>query len=203
MAEPTADSPFIADRTIELTVDDLVVGVRPIVPGDRDELVASLTRVSEEARFRRFFRTVERLSERELDYLTTIDYSDHFAWVAYLPEPQQGIGVSRYVRLAEEPQVAEAAVLVVDEFQGHGIGKVLLQLLSESAQANGITTFRGYALPENRPVLDAASAKGITSYLEDGIARLDVELPPPTGLGDSDIYRLLRQAAAGQAEFGV
>lgn len=207
--EITADSEFIRSRTTNLTMPDgLVVGVRPIVPGDRQELAVSLERVSEESRFRRFFRVVSQLSETELTYLTAVDYVDHFAWVAYTGDPAagdpvEGIGVARYVRIADEPAVAEAAVLVIDDYQQRGIGRMLLQLLSESAQVNGITAFRGYALPENRPVLDSASRRGLTSRIEDGVARLDVSLSPPTGMADSTVYALLRQAAAGEIRFGA
>lgn len=199
----TADSPFITARTVEVTLDDgLLVGFRPIVPGDREALVEAIAALSPETTFLRFFRTVTHLSERELDYLTEIDYIDHFAWVAFTGDPQEGIGVARYVRIGDEPQVAEAAVIVVDAYQNRGIGKLLLQLLAESALVNGITTFRGYALPENRPVLDSAARRGVASTAVDGMEQLDVALPPPTGLEGSLIYELLKQAATGEAAFG-
>ncbi len=117
-------------------------------------------------------------------------------------DPPIGLGVARYIRVTDEPDVAEAAVLVVDEYQRRGIGTVLLQLLAESAMANGITSFRGYAHPENRVVLEAAGRAGVHRVEEDGIARLDVRLPPPTGLEGSPIHDLLRHAAAGEVEFG-
>ena len=198
----TADSEFIKARTTTVPLgDDLVVTVRPIVPGDRDELAAALQRVSEESQFLRFFRTVDHLSDRELEYLTEIDYDDHFAWVAFTGDPPSGLGVARYIRVVGQPDVAEAAVLVVDEYQRRGIGTVLLQLLAESAMTNGITSFRGYAHPENRAVLDAAGRAGVHRVEEDGIARLDVRLPPPTGLAGSPMHDLLRHAAAGEVDF--
>ena len=150
---------------------------------------------------------VTSLTDRELDYLTEVDYRDHFAWIARTvgSQPglgQEGLGVARYIRLPDEPEVAEAAITVVDEYQQMGIGRVLLELLSESAQANGIRVFRGYALPENGPLLDSAARRGLSTTTESGVARLDVELPPPTGLEASNIYSLLKEVAAGAIEFG-
>ena len=199
----TEDSDFILARTTTLSLSNrLVIGVRPIVPADREGIAEALPRVSEQSKFRRFFRVVTSLSDRELDYLTEVDYRDHFAWIAHTIEPVAGIGVARYIRLPDEPEVAEAAITVVDEYQQMGIGGILLELLSESAQANGIVIFRGYSLPENRPVLDSAARRGLSSITESGVARLDVELPPPTGLGGSVIYSLLKEVAAGEIEFG-
>lgn len=63
-----------------------------------------------------------QLTEAELDYLTNIDYQDHFAWTAFaLDDPgQPGIGVARFIRLVERPEAAEAAVTVIDAYQGRG-----------------------------------------------------------------------------------
>ena len=204
----TEDSDFIRARTTTIALGNgLKIGVRPIVPSDREGIAEALARVSEQSRFRRFFRVVTSLTDRELDYLTEVDYRDHFAWIAHTvgSQPglgQEGLGVARYIRLPEEPHVAEAAITVVDEYQRMGIGRILLELLSESAQGNGIRVFRGYALPENRPLLDSAARRGLSATTESGVARLDVELPPPTGLEASHIYSLLKEVAAGAIEFG-
>ena len=200
----TEDSDLILARSTSITLTSgLVIGVRPIVPADREGIPEALPRVSDRSLFRRFFRVVTSLSDRELDYLTAVDYHDHFAWVAYTGDPRVGLGVARYIRILDEPEVAEAAITVVDSHQQMGISRILLELLSESAQANGIRMFRGYALPKNRPVLDSASRRGLSSTTESGIARLDVELPPPTGLHSSNIYSLLKEVAAGEIEFGT
>jgi hypothetical protein len=65
---------------------------------------------------------ISELSSDQLSYLTEIDYWDHMAWVALDPtQPgQPGMGVARYVRMADDPAAAQAAVAVVDEHQGAG-----------------------------------------------------------------------------------
>ena len=139
---------------------------------------------------------VSELSDDQLAYLTEIDYYDHFAWVAS-PEddPDLGIGVGRYVRLPEDPQLAEAAVTVLDEFQGRGLGTLLVGLLAATARMAGIERFRAYVLEENEPMLELLRELGAdASYDSPGVLRLDVPLRSEL-LPDSPTARVLKLAA--------
>ena len=65
----TEDSDFIPARSTSITLTSgLVIGVRPIVPADREGIAEALPFVSDQSLFRRFFRVVTSLSDRELDY---------------------------------------------------------------------------------------------------------------------------------------
>jgi hypothetical protein len=68
-------------------------------------------------------RPVKELSEADLDYLTRIDYTTHMAWVAVDPASPEhpGLGVARYIQVANHPNVAEVAITVVDSHQGLGL----------------------------------------------------------------------------------
>jgi GNAT superfamily N-acetyltransferase len=202
--QPVAiESEFIRSRTAVVVLDDGgEIVVRPIVASDRHDLAEGLAEMSDEDRHARFFRPVERLTDRELTYLTEIDYHDHFAWVATTSEdPPAGVGVARYIRLPDEPEVAEAAVVVLDAYQRRGIATVLLELLARSALDNGVTHFRAYSLPSNRTVIDALSRGGAAiGYDEDdAVVSFDLPLPLDTGLVSSPMYAVLRDAAAGAA----
>jgi GNAT superfamily N-acetyltransferase len=135
--------------------DGTLVVIRPILPSDADRLRDGFERLSPESRYRRFMSAVDELSDEQVRFLTHVDYEDHMAWVALDPlDPgRRGLGVARYVRVAEEPSVAEAAVTVVDSHQGRGLGTVLLGVLALSAERNGIRTFRGFVLEANAPML--------------------------------------------------
>ncbi|MBO0723880.1 MAG: GNAT family N-acetyltransferase, partial [Blastocatellia bacterium] len=61
--------------------------------------------------------------------------------------------VARYIRSAEQPQSAEVAVAVIDDYHRRGLGQQLLVALARVALENGITRFHGNALLENRPLL--------------------------------------------------
>ena len=122
---------------------------------------------------------LEELDEGMLRQLTEIDYVDHFAWLALLADRpgEPAVGVARYVRLDEEPEVAEAAVTVIDEYQGRGIGTLLLEALGAVALENGIGTLRGYVLEENRDMREVLEAVGarITHEAPD-LLRADVDV---------------------------
>ena len=175
--------------------------LRPIRPSDKDRLADGLKRLSPQSRYLRFHTAVDHLNTDQLRYLTEIDYHDHMAWVALPPDDATapGMGVARYVRLPDEPTVAEAAVTVLDEWQGRGLGTLLLAVLGISAAHNGVRTFRNYVLAENAPMLDIFEQLGGVRVNEGGgVFRVDVDLadqPQPTGA--SNARDVLRAAARG------
>lgn len=159
--------------------DGTRIVVRPILPQDKDRLREGLARLSPESRYRRFMTTLDTLSDQQLRHLTEIDYRDHMAWVALDPaQPDQpGLGVARYIRLAQDPATAEAAVTVLDEHQGRGIGTVLLEVLAESARAHGIHRFRAYVLAENAPMMEMLRDLGATVARDGSLLCVDVPIP--------------------------
>jgi GNAT superfamily N-acetyltransferase len=171
--------------------------LRPIRPEDKDALTTGLHRLSAESRYRRFMAPIVELSEEQLAYLTEIDYFGHFAWVAVLEDqPDLGIGVGRYVRLEEDPQLAEAAVTVLDDYQGNGLGTLLVGVLAATARMAGILRFRAYVLEANQPMLEFLRGLGADAeYDSPGVVRLDVPLTAEL-LPDSPAARLLKLAAS-------
>ena len=196
------DHPFVQDRTTVVRLSDGTrVLIRPVVPADKQHLAEGLARLSPRSRYLRFLRQVDRLTDRQLAYLTEIDYDTHFAWGAVLAEGDQrlGLGLARYVRLEDEPEVAEAAVAVLDDYQGKGLGGMLLGLLAETALERGIKRFRSFVLPANERVLAALDRRGAERWDEDGVVRIEVPLPlPPEAVRDSALYAALRDVARGE-----
>lgn len=168
------------DQRIETTLrDGTRVLIRMVDPDDRADFVKGFQRLSTRSRYLRFHAAIEELDDRQLDYLTRVDQVDHVAWVAIdLDHPEQpGIGVARFVRLTDEPEVAEAAVTVLDAYQGRGLGTILLGVLADAARERGITTFRAYVLGENRPMLAVLDRLGPTrSERHRGVYQIDVDL---------------------------
>ena len=197
----TAPTPeFIQSHTTTVTLKDGTrMLVRPIVPEDKDLLVEGFAHLSPQTRFRRFLGYMDKLRAPLLRYLTEIDYSDHFAWVGLDADNGAGIGVARYVRMRDDRAAAEAAIVVVDEYQGRGAGTTLLQLLGASALANGITHFVGEALAENAPIREILVNLGARVYDADaGEVGFEVDLPSNAeNVKDTALYRALRAAAEG------
>lgn len=180
--------------------DGTTVLVRPIRPDDKGRLQRGLQQLSPRSRYLRFHTPIDHLTDEQLRYLTEVDYRDHMAWVAVDPRhpDEPGIGVARYIRLADDPTVAEAAVTVIDRYQGRGVGTALLHKLADTAVDNGIRTLRNYVLAENRPMLDIVGAAGARRVYEgDGVYRIDVPLYDEHQAPTRTPREILRSVARG------
>lgn len=198
----TVTDEFVRSRTTDLVLrDGTRVRLRPIVSDDKERLLDGFARLSPESRYRRFMGAIDSLSEQQLRYLTEIDYVDHYAEVAIaVDEPgAPGIGVARYVRSREDPAIAEAAVAVVDDYHGRGVGTLLLDAIGAVALQNGITRFRAYVLQDNKPIRELLGNLGAQFSVIDGELMAEVDLPQrERELLGTPIYRVLRAAARGE-----
>jgi GNAT superfamily N-acetyltransferase len=80
------------------------------------------------------------------------------------------IAVGRY-SLEPESNIAEAALLVQDDWQGRGIGTRLLKYLIQIAKSRKIAGFKAQVLADNNAPLHMAHKTGYTveTTLEDGV----------------------------------
>ncbi len=132
--------------------DGRVALVAPLHPDDRDRYLSGVSNMSEESLYKRFMSPVARLSESQLRYLLEVDHRDHEALLAIDEESGEAIGVARFIRL-ERPEVAEAAIIVVDSWQGSGLGKAMMRMLAQAACEVGVTSFEANVLYDNAPML--------------------------------------------------
>lgn len=135
---------------MERLTDGSLVAVRPIRPTDRDALAHGLAALSPESIRARFLAPKDHFTERELDYLTQVDGHDHVALVAEAAgDPGRLVAVGRFVRLHEDPETAEVAITVLDEWQGKGLGRMLGTLLARCAAEEGVLRFQAVMLSDN------------------------------------------------------
>ena len=175
--------------------DGTAVSVRPLKPSDRDLVAAGFDSLSDESRYRRFMAPTSRLTPRQLDYFTQVDQIDHFAWGVLGPLPEERpVATARYVRLNQSPEIAELAVTVVDEFQGRGIGSLLVSATALAAERNGIALLRAHLLADNHRMLALLERLGGTVTEVDG-PTLVVDLatgPAAELLSDEERHPLTR-----------
>jgi GNAT superfamily N-acetyltransferase len=195
--EPASSTGVRARRLNRMRVelrDGSPVEVRPIRPTDKRLLREGFDRLSPESRYRRFLSPMPELSERFLAYLTEVDHHDHEALIAIAPDGK-GVGVARYVRSTTDPEVAEEAVTVVDDWQGRGVATVLLTLLSGRAHTEGIRRFTSLVLAENHEMLEVLEGLSPVRVIdrETGTVEVESELVAD-GLSPA-LRELLRQAA--------
>ena len=177
---------------------------RRIRPDDKDRLRAGLEQLSAQSRYRRFFRYIDHFSDSELAYLTEVDFVDHWAWIATLPDAlgEPGVAVGRWIRIADEPTVAEAAVTVVDAHQGEGLGKTMLWLLARSAIERGVSALRAWVLGDNEWMLTLLRDTGAPAGTwEAGVLEVDIPLPAdPDDLYETPAPLVLKAVASGEID---
>lgn len=132
--------------------DGSAVLIRPVRSADAPLLADGFARLSPASRQMRFLGVKKELSAAELRYLTDVDHHDHEALVALDRADGQGVGIARYVRDADDPQAAEIAVTIVDDWQRRGLGTKLLARLSDRARQEGIRRFTALADAGNAAV---------------------------------------------------
>jgi GNAT superfamily N-acetyltransferase len=144
---------------------------------DKQLLLRGFERLSPESRYRRFLAAMPELSEEMVRYLTEIDHHDHEAIAALDDKTGEGIGVARYVRDPERPDLAEAAVTVIDEWQGRGLGTLLLEVLGARARAEGIRSFTALMLATNQEMMDVLEVLGPVRIIDREVGTVEVEIP--------------------------
>ena len=172
------------EETVQLS-DGQRVQLRPMRSTDKQLLLEGFERMSPDSRYARFMAPKATLADRELRYLTEVDGIDHFALGAirrHLVSKPEGVGSARFVRLSDEPDTAEAAVTVLDDFQGKGLGAILLQRLIEAAWERDVRWFRNELLAENtasRRMMEALSPEVTFRQSGDGAMVATIPVPEP------------------------
>jgi GNAT superfamily N-acetyltransferase len=181
--------------------DGTEVVVRPIRPEDKPALRRAFERLSDQSRYQRFLTTVDELGPSELRYLTEVDHHDHEALIAFEPGSGEGlgVGVGRFVR-GEDGISAEAAVTVIDDWQGRGLGTALCNLIAERAREEGIGRFTALLLAENQQMLDVLASLGPAEVISRDAGTIEIAVAlPERGIGDH-MAGVLRVVAGGTVE---
>ncbi len=189
-----------APRTERVTLKDgRVALIAALHPDDRQRYLSGVSKMSDESLYMRFMTPVARLSESELRYLLEVDHRDHEALLAVDEDSGEAVGVARFVRL-EDVDVAEAAIIVVDAWQGSGLGKAMLRMLAERARAVGVERFEANVLHDNAPMLALLDSLGPREAVKLEGSSLVIEVPlPPSGIGEHETG-VLKEVGAAEFE---
>lgn len=129
--------------------DGSTVLIRQVRGTDAPLLADGFARLSARSRRMRFLGTKTTLSAAELRYFTDVDHHDHEALGALSPADGCGVGIARYIRDPGDPEAAEIAVTIADDWQGRGLGTELLARLSDRARQAGIGRFTATVSADN------------------------------------------------------
>ena len=196
----TPDRLFDTSYHEELTLPDgSRMRLRLADPGDREGIIAGFNRLSPETRVQRWFYPKMRLTEAEIEALVSRADDDHGAIVAVQLDEDDAeagpIGMARFVRSRDDPAAGEIAITIVDDWQGLGIGRILLHRLLAMMSERRIPWADGRLQAENRRM-----RRLLEPYVPQGGFQREDELLrfrfPVPALGDPLMAQLARNAAA-------
>jgi len=133
--------------------DDRPITIRALRPDDRAAMLAAIGRTSMQSLQRRFFVPKKGFSENEMAFFLNIDFESHVAIVAEIVDDGRPVivGGGRYIVV--QPGQAEIAFVVVDAYQGQGMGTILMRHLAVLARDAGLKELVAEVLPENTAML--------------------------------------------------
>jgi len=158
------------------------IRARHLRPDDAELLVDLFEHLSPRTRYLRFFAPLTNISREEVSAhaqrFATLDPRREDALVALIdtPEGQRAIGVARFAQRPGQPQIAEAAIVMRDDYQGEGIGRQLFLLLLDFARERGVTTITAATVAENRVVIEGLRRSGFPHHTETHRGETTIEL---------------------------
>src|SRR4051794_24004899 len=140
--------------------DGREVEIRALRPDDRDDMLAAVGRTGTQSLQRRFFVAKRGFSEKEIAFFINVDFVNHGALVALAEEDGRKVIIGGGRCIITEPGQAGIAFVVIDDYQGHGLGTLLMRHLAVIARKAGLKELIAEVLPENAAMLQVFSKFG-------------------------------------------
>jgi GNAT superfamily N-acetyltransferase len=135
--------------------------IRALRPNDEAAMQAAVGRSSPQSLYRRFMGAKRSFSDKERAFFLNVDFINHVALVAVVTEGDRASIVAGGRYIVEKPGTAEIAFAVIDDYQGQGIGAVLLRHLATIARRAGLKEFTAEVLADNAPMLKVFERSGL------------------------------------------
>jgi acetyltransferase len=165
--------------------DGTWLDLRPLVASDAPAVRQLVREMSPESRYQRFFGLVNELPPTMLRYLTEVDGHHHVAIAVWQRSAgaERLVGVGRFVRDAEDPSAAEAAISVVDDMHRRGVGRRILDALVQEARHRGLERLTWEVKRGNEGMRKLLRGAGAKAARDRGTELSFVlRLPPPAPL---------------------
>ena len=140
--------PFRLEEIREINGEKVVF--RPAKPVDERRIQEHFYCLEKDDVVSRFFHEKHSFFKDDLVDMLQIDYVNDMTMLAVVGEVGFGkvIGLGEYL-LVPSTNMAEVAFSVIREYQGHKLGKILLQKLAQSALENGVSGLFAITSPSN------------------------------------------------------
>ena len=154
--------------------DGSTVRIRVMTAADEPLLLSLLQSLSEESRWLRFYSTASGnalVSEAHRE--ATLDRT--FALLAFSGVEERVVGHAFYAAI--DAHRAEVAFTIANDFQGRGLGSMLLGQLAEVAAASGIQVFEAEVVASNQAMLQVFRSSGFPLEVRAAAGQIHVTFP--------------------------
>jgi acetyltransferase len=137
----------------------------------------------------RFVSLMRELTPKMLARYTLIDYHRELALIATVPQVDEHghsidmiVGLAHYLR-NRDGRTAEYALVVADNWQGKGLGRLLMSRLIEAARDQGLVLIEGLVIGNNRPMRSLMQTFGMVDDVDEedaSMRRIWLTLNAPT-----------------------
>jgi GNAT superfamily N-acetyltransferase len=177
------------------------VRVRPLARMETGPVLEVFAGMSPESRRMRFLTSVPVLDESMVRRLSDVDHDVHGCWVAEIDG--RAVALGRYVRMREDAGTAEVALDVVDRYQGHGLGRLLLEIVGAAARDAGVGSLYWVMDPANDRIRHLAAPLRPRFELDYDVLEGTTALPELPELDAVRVGRVARSARCLAAERGA
>jgi len=131
-----------------------LITIRPAKPVDERRIQEHFYAQDKDDIYSRFFQAKTRFVRDDVESMFQIDYVKNLTLLAVVGEFGFGkvVAVGEYL-IDPAKNIAEIAFSVSKEWQGKGLGKIMMNKLSEAARENGISGLMAYTLPRNQGMI--------------------------------------------------
>jgi acyl-CoA hydrolase/GNAT superfamily N-acetyltransferase len=137
-----------------IVIDGEKIIFRPAKPVDERRIQEHFYHLDRQDIISRFFHEKKRFVRDDVEGMSQIDYIRNLTIVAVVGEFGFGrvVGVGEYY-LDEAKNLAEIAFSVSKDYQGKGLGRILIRKLAEAARENGIFGLFAITSPQNQRMI--------------------------------------------------
>jgi GNAT superfamily N-acetyltransferase len=158
MENPAYPVEYIQSVTLR---DGTAVTLRPIRPEDAPRLQEAFTHLSADTIYMRLLGPLTALIDKQARELATVDYQTRMALVGVVQEQDEERVVALAHYVMADPGVAEAGIVVRDDYQGRGLGTLIIRHLVGYASAHGVRVLLSTVHPQNERILRFIEQSGV------------------------------------------
>ena len=157
--------------------------IRALRADDLGRLERAFAQLDRETIYTRYFSHRKGLMDADRATIAHVDFVDRADLLVTVGEGDDEVVIGSGMYVIDpraDPQSAEVAFVVDEDYRGQGLASALLAALVEIARRHGLRRFTAEVLAHNAPMLAVFKRCGLpmTSRSESGIVMLGFELPP-------------------------